>query len=71
MPRGHTISALSLVKTREKRQVRHNMTQMASVLAVATVFIRLWTLISTFDSLRRGGLIHETKIPMQELETKV
>ena len=47
------------------------MTQIASVLAVATVFIGLWTLISTFDSQKGGGLIRETKIPMQELEPKV
>ena len=52
------------------------MTQIANVLAVATVFIGLWTptSISTFDSQRRGGLIGETKIPMhymQELEPKV
>ena len=50
-------------------KVRHNMTQIASVLAVATVFIGLWTPISTFD--REGGLIGETKIPMWELEQKV
>ena len=51
-------------KTREKKsdKVRHNMTHIANVLAVATVFIDLWTLISTFD--REGGLIGETKIPM-------
>ena len=30
------------------------MTQIASVLAVATVFIGLWTLISTFNSERVG-----------------
>ena len=38
------------------------MTQIASMLAVATVFVSLWTLIST------QGLIRETKISMQELE---
>ena len=38
------------------------MTQIASMLAVATVFVSLWTLIS------RQGLIHETKVPIQELE---
>ena len=37
---------------------------------VATVFIGKWALISTFDS-QEGGLIVETKIPMQELEPKV
>ena len=44
------------------------MAQIASVLAVATVFISLWTLISRQ---RRRGLIRETKIPMQELKPKV
>ena len=50
------------------------MTQIAYVLAVATVFIGLWTPTSTFDSQGRGGLIGKTKIPMhcmQELEPKV
>ena len=47
----------------------HNMTQITSLLAVATVFIGLWTLISTFYC-RGGGLIRETKLPMQELELK-
>jgi hypothetical protein len=37
------------------------MTQMASLLAVATVFVGLWTLISTFY----GRLIY-----IRELETK-
>ena len=44
------------------------MAQIASVLALATASISLWTLISRQ---RRGGLIRETKIPMQELEPKV
>ena len=42
----------------------------ASVLAVATVFIGLWTLIAThFLAREGGGLIHKTKIPtfMKEL----
>ena len=43
------------------------MAQIASVLAVVTVFISLWTLISR----HRRELIHETKILMQELEPKV
>ena len=37
------------------------MTQIANVLAVATVFIGLRTLLSIAD--REGGLIGETKIP--------
>ena len=41
------------------------MTQIASLLAVATVFLDLWT---PFYSQGGGGLIRETKLPMQELE---
>ena len=44
------------------------MIQIASVLAVATVFISLWILISRQ---RGGGLICKAKIHMQELEPKV
>ena len=47
MPRGRAISALSLavwwVKLEENDEVRHIMTQIASLLAIATVFIDLWT----------------------------
>jgi hypothetical protein len=48
------------------------MTQMASLLAVATVFVGLWTRISILYSQRRG-LICEAKLPMtmQELEPKM
>ena len=50
MPHGRAISALSLAvwweKLEKSDKVSHNMTQIASVLAVATVFISLWTLIS-------------------------
>ena len=41
MPCGHAISVVSLGKI---DKVRHNMTQIASFLAVATVFIGLWRL---------------------------
>ena len=50
------------------------MAQMASLLVVATVFVALWTLnIYILQSERGGGggLIHETKLPMQELEPKL
>ena len=48
------------------------MAQMASLLVVATVFVALWTLnIYILQSEREGGLIHETKLPMQELEPKL
>ena len=72
MPRGRAISVLSLVvwwaKFEKNDQVRHNMTQMASLLAVATVFVDLW---APFYSQGGGGLIRETKVPMQELELKM
>jgi hypothetical protein len=59
MPRGRAISALSLAvwwtKLEKNDKVRHIMIQMASALAVATVFIGLWTPISTICSRRRGG----------------
>ena len=47
------------------------MTQMASLLALATVFIGVWTLISTFSSQGGAPLTCKTKVPMQELELKV
>ena len=37
------------------------MTQIAYVLAVATVFIGLWTPTSTFDSQGRGGAYRQDK----------
>ena len=40
----------------------YNMTQIASVLAVATVFIGLWTLIATFHSQRRRGVLQNTYV---------
>ena len=43
------------------------MTQIASLLAVATVFIDLWTPLYS----QGGGLIRETKLPMQELELNI
>ena len=45
-------------KLEKNDKVRHNMTQIASLLAVATVFIDLWT---PFYS--QGGLIRATKVP--------
>ena len=60
MPRGRTISALSLavwwVKLEKNNKVRHNMTRIATLLAVATVFIGLWTLFTS----QRGGVIAAT-----------
>ena len=44
------------------------MTQIASLLVVATVFVDLW---APFYSQGEGGLIRETKVPMQELELKM
>ena len=40
----------------------------ASLIAVATVFVDLW---APFYSQGGGGLIRETKVPMQELEPKM
>jgi uncharacterized protein YoxC len=46
------------------------MTQIASLLVVATVFIRL--MVYNIYILQSGGwLIHEIKLPMQELELKM
>ena len=72
MPRGRAISVLShavwWAKLEKNDKVRHNMTQIASLLAVATVFVDLW---APFYSQGGGGLIRETKVPMQELELKM
>ena len=72
MPRGRTISVLSLAvwwaKLEKNDKVRHNVTQIARLLAVATVFIDLWT---PFYSQGERGLIHATKLPVQELELKM
>ena len=63
-----TFSGYLMGKT---NKVRHTMAQIASLIAVATVFISLWPLIFTFYSQGgRWGLIRETKLPMQELELK-
>ena len=53
-------------KTRENDKERHNVTQIASLLAVATVFIDIQT--PFYSQGGGGGLIHETKLPMQELD---
>jgi hypothetical protein len=50
-----------MAKLEKNDQVGHNMTKIASVMAVTTVFIGLWTLISAREG---GGPIHETKLPM-------
>ena len=46
VPRGRAISVLSLTvwwtKLEKSDKVRHKMTQIASLLAVATVFVDLW-----------------------------
>ena len=73
IPRGRAISVFSLAywwaKLEKNDKVRHNMTQIASLLAVATVFIDLWT--PFYSRGGGGGLILETKVPMQELELKM
>ena len=66
--RGRAISVLSLAvwwaKLEKNDKVRHMMTQIASLLAVATTYGLHFTV-------REGGLIRETKLPMQELELKM
>ena len=56
MPRGRAMCVLSLTvwwaNLEKNDKVRHDMTQMASLLAVATVFIDLW---SPFYSQGGGG----------------
>ena len=71
MPRGRAISVLSLAvwwaKLEKNDKVRQNMTQIASLIAVATIFVDLW---APFYG-QGGGLIRKTKVPMQELELKM
>ena len=68
MPHGRAISVLSLAvwwaKLEKNDKVRHIMTQIASLLAIATVFIDVWTLFYS------QGL-YARKLPMQELELKM
>ena len=51
MPRGHAISILSLAvwwaKLERNDKVRHNMAQIASLLAVATVFVDLCQIMAS------------------------
>ena len=62
MPRGRAISVLShavwWAKLEKNDKVRHNMTQIASLLAVATVFVDLW---APFYSQGGGGLYARQK----------
>ena len=64
MPRGHVISVLSLAvwsaKFKKDDKVRCNMTQIASLLAVATVLLGLWSVMSAFYS-QRGGACTQDK----------
>ena len=63
-----TFSGCLMGKIREKSdKVSHNMTQIASVLAVTTTFISLWTLISRQ---RRGGLYVRQKYLCRNLSRK-
>ena len=61
MPRGRVISVLSLAvwwsKLEKNDEVRHNMTQIASLLVVATVLLGLLSVLSAFCSHRGGGVI--------------
>ena len=71
MPRGRAISALSLAvwwaKLEKNDKVRHNMTQIASLLAVATVFVDLW---APFYSQGGGGLYARQKYLCRNLSLK-
>ena len=75
MPRGRAISVLSLTvwwaKLEKNDKVSHNMTQIASFLAVATIFVDLW---APFYSQGGGGLYARQTLKylyMQELELKM
>ena len=50
-----TFSGCLISKTREKQRSKVYLTQIASALTVATVFIGVLTLIATFYSQRRRG----------------
>ena len=65
IPRERAISGCLVGKTREKYKVRHNnMTQIASLLAVVTVFTWLMAYNEHFSV--GGGLIRKTKLPKRE-----
>ena len=76
MPRGRGISVPSLAvwwaKLKKNDKVRHNMTQIASLLVVATVFT--WLMVcneSAFYSQRKGDLYARQKyLIKQEHELK-
>ena len=59
MRRGRAISVLSLVvwwaKLEKNDKVRHNMTQIASLLAVATAFVDLCQIMGSILHCREGG----------------
>ena len=59
-------------KLEKNDKVRDNMTQIASLLVVATVFTWIMVIKLNVYILQsgRGGLIRETKLSMQELELK-
>ena len=70
MPRGHAISLLSLAVWWAKLEKLASKAQIASLLAVATVFIGLCTLIPTFYSQGGGGLVRETNYLRRNLTTR-
>ena len=56
MPHGRAVSVLSLAVWWAKlEKIRHNMTQIASLLAVATVFVDLW---AQFYTQGGGGSVY-------------
>ena len=75
MPRGHAISVLSLAvwwaKLEKNDKERHNMTQIASSLVLATVLIVCNVCILQSEGGGEGRLICKIKLPMQKLELKM
>ena len=67
MPHGRYLCTVWWAKLEKNDKVRHNMTQIASLLAIATVLLTY----GLHFIVREGGLIRETKVPMQELELKM
>ena len=70
MPRGCAISVFFLAvwwaKLKKNDKIRHNMTQIASLLAVATVFVDLWAPFYS-QVAEGGGLYARQKYPCRNL----
>ena len=64
-----TFSGCLVGKTRENNEVRYNMTQIASLITVATVFY--WLMDSILQLGRGRGTCIRDKLPMQEFKLKM